>query len=122
MVPLAGRDYNTSELSQNTLMNYYMPPYLAAKEAGVATFMASFNEINGVPSTGNKWLMTDLLRKDWGFNGFVVTDYTGINEMVAHSIVRNDKEAGELADERRYRYGYDRWHLQPISCTIRERG
>ena len=64
-------------------MNYYMPPYLAAKEAGVATFMASFNEINGVPSTGNKWLMTDLLRKDWGFNGFVVTDYTGINEMVA---------------------------------------
>ena len=93
----AGRDYNTSELSQNTLMNYYMPPYLAAKEAGVATFMASFNEINGVPSTGNKWLMTDLLRKDWGFNGFVVTDYTGINEMVAHSIVRNDKEAGELA-------------------------
>ena len=93
----AGRDYNTSELSQNTLMNYYMPPYLAAKEAGVATFMASFNEINGVPSTGNKWLMTDLLREDWGFNGFVVTDYTGINEMVAHSIVRNDKEAGELA-------------------------
>ena len=93
----AGRDYNTSELSQNTLMNYYMPPYLAAKEAGVATFMASFNEINGVPSTGNKWLMTDLLRKDWGFKGFVVTDYTGINEMVAHSIVRNDKEAGELA-------------------------
>ena len=93
----AGRDYNTSELSQNTLMNYYMPSYLAAKEAGVATFMASFNEINGVPSTGNKWLMTDLLRKDWGFNGFVVTDYTGINEMVAHSIVRNDKEAGELA-------------------------
>ena len=76
----AGRDYNTSELSQNTLMNYYMPPYLAAKEAGVATFMASFNEINGVPSTGNKWLMTDLLRKDWGFNGFVVTDYTGIRD------------------------------------------
>lgn len=93
----AGRDYNTAELSQNTLMNYYMPPYLAAKEAGVATFMASFNEINGVPSTGNKWLMTDLLRKDWGFHGFVVTDYTGINEMVAHSIARDDKEAGELA-------------------------
>ena len=74
-----------------------MPTYLPAKEAGVATFMASFNEINGGPSTGNKWLMTDLLRKDWGFKGFVVTDYTGINEMVAHSIVRNDKEAGELA-------------------------
>lgn len=93
----AGRDYNTAELSQNTLMNYYMPPYLAAHEAGVATYMASFNEINGVPCTGNKWLMTDLLRKDWGFNGFVVTDYTGMNELVAHSIVADEKEAGELA-------------------------
>ena len=93
----AGRDYNTAELSENTLMNYYMPPYQAAHEAGVATYMASFNEINGVPSTGNKWLMTDLLRNQWGFNGFVVTDYTGMNELVAHSIVNNEKEAGELA-------------------------
>lgn len=93
----AGRDYNTAELSENTLMNYYMPPYQAAREAGVATYMASFNEINGVPSTGNKWLMTDLLRNEWGFNGFVVTDYTGMNELVAHSIVNNEKEAGELA-------------------------
>lgn len=93
----AGRDYNTAELSENTLMNYYMPPYQAACEAGVATYMASFNEINGVPSTGNKWLMTDLLRNQWGFNGFVVTDYTGMNEMVAHGIVNNEKEAGELA-------------------------
>lgn len=93
----AGRDYNTAELSENTLMNYYMPPYQAAREAGVATYMASFNEINGVPSTGNNWLMTDLLRNQWGFNGFVVTDYTGMNELVAHSIVNNEKEAGELA-------------------------
>lgn len=93
----AGRDYNTAELSCNTLMNYYMPPYQAAKEAGVATFMASFNEIDGVPSTGNKWLMTDLLRGEWGFNGFVVTDYTGINEMVAHSVAKDEKAAGELA-------------------------
>lgn len=93
----AGRDYNTAELSENTLMNYYMPPYQAAHEAGVATYMASFNEINGVPSTGNKWLMTDLLRNQWGFNGFVVTDYTGMNELVAHSIVNNEKEAGEVA-------------------------
>lgn len=93
----AGRDYNTAELSENTLMNYYMPPYQAAHEAGVATYMASFNEIDGVPSTGNKWLMTDLLRNQWGFNGFVVTDYTGMNELVAHSIVNNEKEAGELA-------------------------
>lgn len=93
----SGRDYNTAELSQNTLMNYYVPPYQAALNAGVATFMASFNEINGVPSTGNHWLMTDLLRNQWGFRGFVVTDYTGINEMVAHGVVANEKEAGELA-------------------------
>lgn len=93
----AGRDYNTAELSRNTLMNYYMPPYLAARQAGVATYMASFNEIDGVPCTGNRWLMTDLLRNEWGFNGFVVTDYTGMNELVAHSIVADEKEAGELA-------------------------
>lgn len=93
----AGRDYNTAELSENTLMNYYMPPYLAAKEAGVATYMAAFNEINGVPCTGNKWLMTDLLRKQWGFDGFVVTDYTGINELVAHGVAKDEKAAGALA-------------------------
>lgn len=93
----AGRDYNTAELSENTLMNYYMPPYLAAKEAGVATYMAAFNEINGVPCTGNKWLMTDLLRDQWGFDGFVVTDYTGINELVAHGVAKDEKAAGALA-------------------------
>lgn len=93
----AGRDYNPAELSYNTLMNYYMPPYQAAKQAGVATFMASFNEVDGVPATGNKWLMTDLLRNQWGFRGFVVTDYTGINEMVAHGVASDEKEAGELA-------------------------
>lgn len=93
----AGRDYNPAEISHNTLMNYYMPPYEAAKQAGVATFMASFNEVDGVPATGNKWLMTDLLRNQWGFGGFIVTDYTGINEMVAHGVAAGEKEAGELA-------------------------
>ncbi|MDH6357894.1 beta-glucosidase BglX [Parabacteroides sp. PF5-9] len=93
----AGRDYNPAELSHNTLMNYYMPPYEAANQAGVATYMASFNEINGVPATGNKWLMTDLLRDQWDFRGFVVTDYTGINEMVAHGVAADEKGAGELA-------------------------
>ncbi|MCC8155528.1 MAG: glycosyl hydrolase, partial [Tannerellaceae bacterium] len=93
----SGRDYNNAELSMNTLMNYYMPPYLAAHEAGVATFMASFNEIGGVPSTASKWLMTDLLRNEWGFRGFVVTDYTGINELVDHGVAKDEKQAGELA-------------------------
>lgn len=93
----AGRDYNTAELSKNTLMNYYMPPYQAAHEAGVATFMAAFNEINGIPSTGNKWLMTDLLRDQWGFRGFVISDYTGVNELIAHGVAKDEKQAGELA-------------------------
>lgn len=93
----AGRDYNTAELSENTLRNFYLPPYRAAKEAGAATFMASFNEIDGVPSTGNRRLMTDLLRGEWDFRGFVVTDYTGINEMVAHGAAEDEKAAGCLA-------------------------
>lgn len=93
----AGRDYNSAELSLNTLMNFYMPPYQAANEAGVATYMASFNEIGGVPSTASKFLFTDLLRNEWGFKGFVVTDYTGINELVPHGVAKDEKEAGELA-------------------------
>ncbi len=82
----AGRDYNTTDMSHQTMYNYYFPPYKAAVDAGVGSVMASFNEVDGVPATANKWLMTDVLRKQWGFNGFVVTDYTGINEMVAHGI------------------------------------
>ncbi|WP_198679983.1 beta-glucosidase BglX [Aureibaculum luteum] len=82
----AGRDYNTVDMSKIRMYNEYLPPYKAAVDAGVGTVMASFNEIDGVPATGNKWLLTDLLRKDWGFNGFVVTDYTGINEMIAHGM------------------------------------
>ncbi|MEO6289275.1 MAG: beta-glucosidase BglX [Ginsengibacter sp.] len=82
----AGRDYNTTDMSHQTMYNYYFPPYKAAVEAGVGSVMASFNEVDGVPATANKWLMTDVLRKQWGFNGFVVSDYTGINEMIAHGI------------------------------------
>ncbi|MBN8707304.1 MAG: beta-glucosidase BglX, partial [Bacteroidetes bacterium] len=80
----AGRDYNTVDMSKVKMYEYYLPPYKAAIKAGAATVMSSFNEVDGVPATGNKWLMTDLLRKDWGFNGFVVTDYTAINEMTQH--------------------------------------
>lgn len=82
----AGRDYNTVDMSRNRMFNEYMYPYQAAVDAGVGSVMASFNEIDGVPATANKWLMTDVLRKQWGFQGFVVTDFTGISEMIEHGI------------------------------------
>jgi beta-glucosidase len=82
----AGRDYGTTDMSRQRMFNEYMPPYKAAVDAGVSSVMASFNEIDGIPATANKWLLTDVLRKQWGFKGFIVTDYTGINEMVDHGI------------------------------------
>ena len=82
----AGRDYNTVDMSRNRMFNEYMYPYEAAVQAGVGSVMASFNEVDGVPATGNKWLMTDLLRDTWGFQGFVVTDFTGISEMIEHGV------------------------------------
>ena len=82
----AGRDYNTTDMSLTRMFNEYLPPYKAAVDAGAGSLMASFNDINGVPATANKYLMTDVLRKQWGFKGFVVTDYTGINEMEAHGL------------------------------------
>ena len=95
--PQAGRDYNTVDMSKRVFLDTYLPPYQAAVEAGARTVMTSFNELDGVPSTGNKYLLTDLLRKQLGFKGFVVTDYTSINEMVNHGIVANEEEAGALA-------------------------
>jgi beta-glucosidase len=80
----AGRDYNTVDMSRHRMYNEYLPPYKAAVDAGVGSVMASFNEIDGIPATANKWLLTDVLRKEWGFNGFVVSDYTGVSEMIAH--------------------------------------
>ena len=82
----AGRDYNTTDMSRVKMFNEYFPPYKAAVDAGVGTVMASFNEVDGIPATANKYLMTDVLRKLWGFKGFVVTDYTGINEMIDHGM------------------------------------
>ena len=82
----AGRDYNTVDMSRNRMYNEYFLPYQAAVEAGAGSVMASFNEVDGVPATANRWLMTDLLRDQWKFDGFVVTDYTGIYEMIAHGI------------------------------------
>jgi beta-glucosidase len=82
----AGRDYNTVDMSRIKMYEYYLPPYKAAVDAGTGSAMSSFNEIDGIPATGNKWLMTNLLRKQWGFKGFVVTDYTAINEMIDHGM------------------------------------
>ena len=82
----AGRDYNTTDMSRVRMFNDYLPPYKAAIDAGCGSVMASFNEVDGIPATGNRFLMTDVLRKQWGFKGFVVTDYTGINEMIAHGM------------------------------------
>src|SRR5258705_4049349 len=76
-----GRDYNTVDMSRLKMYEYYLPPYKAAVDAGVGSVMSSFNEIDGMPATGNKWLLTDLLRKQWGFKGFVVSDYTALNEI-----------------------------------------
>lgn len=84
--PEAGRDYNTVDMSHQRMFNDYMAPYKAAVEAGAGSVMASFNEVDGIPATGNKWLMTDVLRKQWGFGGFVVTDFTGIAEMIEHGM------------------------------------
>ncbi|MDN3605778.1 beta-glucosidase BglX [Kaistella yonginensis] len=82
----AGRDYNTVDMSHLRMFNEYFPPYKAAVDAGVGTVMASFNEVDGIPATGNKWLQTEVLRNQWGFDGFIVTDYTGINEMIDHGM------------------------------------
>lgn len=81
-----GRDYNTTDMSRLSMYNVYFPPYKAAVDAGVGSVMASFNEVDGIPATANKWLLTEVLRNQWNFNGFIVTDYTGINEMTAHGM------------------------------------
>jgi beta-glucosidase len=93
----AGRDYNTVDMSMVKMYNDYLPPYKAAIESGAGSVMSSFNEINGVPATGNKWLMTDLLRRQWGFNGFVVTDYTAVNEMIDHGVGKDLKDVSGIA-------------------------
>lgn len=93
----AGRDYHTVDMSMVSLFEWYLPPYKACIDAGVGSVMTSFNEINGVPATANKWLLTSLLRDEWGFSGFVVTDYTSINELVPHGVAANEKEAALLS-------------------------
>lgn len=95
--PLAGRDYNTVDMSRRVFLDTYLPPYKAAIDAGAMSVMSSFNELDGIPATGNKYLLSELLRDSLGFKGFVVSDYTGINEMVNHGVAANEADAGILA-------------------------
>ena len=93
----SGLDYNTVDMSEERLREVYLQPYKAGFDAGALSAMASFNEINGVPSTGNHWLQTELLRGEWGFQGFVVSDYTGDEEMIAHGYEKDGRDAARLA-------------------------
>ena len=94
---MSGRDYNTVDISNRTLYEVYLPPFKAALDAGVATFMSSFNELNGVPVTGNKEMIHDLLKGKWGFDGIVVSDWASIMELMPQGIVANPYEAADLA-------------------------
>ena len=95
--PFAGRAYNTVDMSERQFREFYMPPYKAGVDAGALSVMTAFNEYDGVPATGNQYLLKDLLKGEWNFQGFVVTDYTSINEMVHHGYARDDAEAGVKA-------------------------
>lgn len=95
--PQAGRDYAPVDLSLSTLAEVYLPPFKACVDAGVKTFMSAFNSVNGVPATGNRWLMTDILRNKWQFNGFVVSDWNAVQELKAHGVAETDKDAALLA-------------------------
>lgn len=95
--PQAGRDYFTVDMSTRSLYEWYLPPYKAAIDAGVGSIMTSFNEIAGVPSTSNKWLLTELLRNEWNFKGFVVTDYNSMDELINHGVAADTSEAAWLS-------------------------
>jgi beta-glucosidase len=92
-----GRDYNVADMSMQTFYNVYLPPFRAALGAGASTFMVSFNEINGIPSSGNEFLVRDLLKDEWGFKGIVVSDWASIEEMINHGFAADRKNAAELA-------------------------
>ena len=95
--PQAGRDYAPVDLSLPALAEVYLPPFKACIDAGVHTFMSAFNSINGVPATSNRWLLTDLLRKEWKFKGFVVSDWNAVQELKAHGVAETDEDAAMAA-------------------------
>src|SRR3712207_2283271 len=92
----AGRDYNTADMSERTLREIYFPPFKAAVDAGVGTLMSSFNDINGVPASGNPFTLTEVLRGEWKFDGFVVSDYESVREMLNHGMPADEAEAAAM--------------------------
>src|ERR1041385_7454846 len=92
-----GRDYNTTDMSENTLREIYFPPFKAAVDAGVGTLMSAFNDLNGVPASANAFTLTKVLRQEWKFDGFVVSDYTAVRELINHGIAANEEEAATAA-------------------------
>ncbi len=97
--PVAGKEYNSVDVSERALRQDYLPSYKAAVDAGAATLMTSFNSVAGVPSTGNKWLCRDVLRKEWGFDGVVITDWGSSNTLIAHAVAKDQREAAKLSIE-----------------------
>lgn len=95
--PQGGRDYDTTYIPRAEMYDTYLPPFRAAVEAGTASFMAAFNALNGEPSTANPWLLTDVLRKQWGFTGFVTSDWVGIGELINHGVAADGAEAARKA-------------------------
>jgi beta-glucosidase len=93
----AGRDYNTVDMSERTLREVYLVPFKAAKDAGVGSFMTSFNDLNGIPATANSFLLRQILRRQWGFDGLIVSDYTAVKELIPHGLAANEKEAAMYA-------------------------
>ena len=92
-----GRDYNTTEVSERTLREIYFPPFQAAVDAGVGTVMSAFNDLDGIPCTANSFILTDVLRREWHFDGIVVSDYKGVKELMAHGVAANGEEAAARA-------------------------
>ena len=110
-----GRDYNTTDMSEQTLREIYFPPFKAAVEAGVGTVMSAFNDLNGVPTSANPFTLTKVLRGEWKFDGFVVSDYTSVKELINHGIAANDYEAAAAA----INAGVD---MEMVSRTFNEQG
>jgi hypothetical protein len=90
-------DYNSTDMSELALRSVYLPPFKAALDAGALSVMSAFNDLNGVPTSGNRWLLTDILRGEWGFAGFVVSDYTSEQELIAHGYAADGRDAARLA-------------------------
>src|SRR5438270_274558 len=93
----AGREYNETEISERTMREVYLPPFKAAVDAGVASLMSAFNDVAGVPASGNAWLTDTVLRREWGFTGFVVSDWTSVVELLNHGVAGSQAEAGQRA-------------------------